>query len=64
MSDVIVTMTSCIKTHDLHMAIKMMEDILHVGVTSLPCDRLEEAGVLIPMIKPGQDIVQLIADFR
>ena len=64
MSDVIVTLASCERTHQLHKDIKMLEHILHVGMTSLPCDRLEEAGILLPMIKPGHDIVQLVSDFR
>ena len=64
MSDVIVTMASCERTHALHKDIMSIEHILHVAMTSLPCHRMEHAGILLPIIKPGHDIVQLISDFR
>ena len=35
-----------------------------VAISDIPCTRLEENGIFIPVVPPGQEIVQLLADFR
>ena len=37
---------------------------LQVAISDIPCTRLEENGIFIPVVPPGQEIVQLLADFR
>lgn len=65
-SDVIVSLMSCAATHELSEQLDLLEveHILHIGITSPPCNRLEDDGVLIPLTKPGQEIVQLLDDFK
>ena len=63
-SSVVVTITDCAKTHEINMELVEAGDILHVGVTDLACSRLEEAGILVPMIPPGSGLIQLITDFK
>ena len=63
-SSVVVTITDCAKTHEINMELVEAGDILHVGVTDLACSRLEEAGILVPMIPPGSGLIQLLTDFK
>ena len=64
MSDVVVTLTHCSRTHQLHEEVVEFDHLLHVGITDTPCDRLEDVGILIPMVSHDNDIVQLLNDFR
>ena len=59
-----MSLTTCAKSHELNTAIKSEGHLLHVAVTDLACHRLEETGILIPMIPPGSGLIQLIADFK
>ena len=63
-SSVVVTITDCAKTHEINRELMEAGDLLHVGVTDLACSRLEEAGILMPMIPPGSGLVQLLTDFK
>ena len=63
-SSVVVTITDCAKTHEINREMVEAGDLLHVGVTDLACSRLEEAGILVPMIPPGSGLIQLITDFK
>ena len=63
-SSVVVTITDCAKTHEINMELVEAGDMLHVGVTDLACSRLEEAGILVPMIPPGSGLIQLLTDFK
>ena len=64
MSTVVVTMTDCAKTHEINKELREAGKMLHVGVTDLACSRLEEAGILVPMIPPGSGLIQLLTDFK
>ena len=63
-SSVVVTITDCAKTHEINREMVEAGDLLHVGVTDLACSRLEEAGILVPMIPPGSGLIQLLTDFK
>ena len=65
-TDVLVTLTRCSTTHNIHDSILAggVDHILHVGVTSVPCARLDNTGVLMPMVTTNNDMVQLISDFK
>ena len=63
-SSVVVTITDCAKTHEINRELMEAGDLLHVGITDLACSRLEEAGILMPMIPPGSGLVQLLTDFK
>ena len=63
-SSVVVSVTSCEKTHDIHHQLMAHPHLLHIGVTDIACNRLEDTGVLIPLIPSGMAIIQLIADFK
>ena len=63
-SSVVVTITDCAKTHEINMELMEAGDLLHVGITDLACSRLEEAGILMPMIPPGSGLIQLLSDFK
>ena len=63
-SSVVVTITDCAKTHEINREMVEAGDLLHVGVTDLACNRLEEAGILVPMIPPGSGLIQLLTDFK
>ena len=63
-SSVVVTITDCAKTHEINRELMEAGDLLHVGITDLACSRLEEAGILLPMIPPGSGLVQLLTDFK
>ena len=61
-ASVVVTMTGCGLAHSL--TSQLPASVLHVAVTDLGCSRLEDVGILIPMVPPGSGILQLIADFK
>ena len=61
-ASVVVTMTGCDLAHSL--TSQLPASVLHVAVTDLGCSRLEDVGILIPMVPPGSGILQLIADFK
>ena len=63
-SSVVVTITDCAKTHEINRELMEAGDLLHVGITDLACSRLEEAGILMPMIPPGSGLIQLLTDFK
>ena len=63
-SSVVVTITDCAKTHEINRELIEAGDLLHVGITDLACSRLEEAGILMPMIPPGSGLIQLLTDFK
>ena len=63
-SSVVVTLTDCAGTQELSRKVAGRGEILHVGVTDLACARLEETGILVPMIPPASGIIQLLADFK
>ena len=63
-SSVVVTITDCAKTHEINRELMEAGDLLHVGITDLACSRLEEAGILLPMIPPGSGLIQLLTDFK
>ena len=63
-SSVVVTITDCAKTHEINRELMEAGDMLHVGITDLACSRLEEAGILMPMIPPGSGLIQLLSDFK
>ena len=63
-SSVVVTITDCAKTHEINRELMEAGDLLHVGITDLACSRLEEAGILMPMIPAGSGLVQLLTDFK
>ena len=63
-SSVVVTLTGCAGTQELSRKVAGRGEILHVGVTDLACARLEETGILVPMIPPASGIIQLLADFK
>ena len=63
-SSVVVTITDCAKTHEINRELMEAGDLLHVGITDLACSRLEEAGILMPMIPPGSGLIQLLSDFK
>ena len=63
-SSVVVTITDCDKTHEINRELMEAGDLLHVGITDLACSRLEEAGILMPMIPPGSGLIQLLSDFK
>ena len=63
-SSVVVTLTDCAGTQELSREVAGRGEILHVGVTDLACARLEETGILVPMIPPASGIIQLLADFK
>ena len=63
-STVVVTITDCAKTHEINRELMEAGDLLHVGITDLACSRLEEAGILLPMIPPGSGLIQLLTDFK
>ena len=60
----VVSLTNCAKSHELNMNLKSEGHLLHVAITDLACDRLEETGILIPMIPPGSGLIQLVSDFK
>ena len=61
-ASVVVTMTGCDLAHSL--TSQLPASVLHVAITDLGCPRLEDVGILIPMVPPGSGILQLIADFK
>ena len=61
-ASVVVTMTGCDLAHSL--TSQLPASVLHVAITDLGCSRLEDVGILIPMVPPGSGILQLIADFK
>ena len=64
LSSVVVTLTDCAKTHEINKGLMEAGELLHVGMTDLACSRLEEAGILVPMIPPGSGLIQLLTDFK
>ena len=63
-SSVVVSLTDCAKTHEISRELGEAGDTLHVGLTDLACSRLEETGILVPMIPPGSGLIQLLTDFK
>ena len=38
--------------------------LMHIGLSEGKCERFLGAGVMMPVMAPGEDIVQLITDFK
>ena len=65
-TDVLITLTRCSTTHQLHDSLVAggVDHILHVGMTGVPCARLDHTGVLMPMVTTDNNMVQLLRDFK
>ena len=52
------------KTHEINAETNRWNGVLQLAITDSDCNRLEESALLIPMIPPGHEIKQVIADFK
>ena len=63
-TDVVITLAGCSLTWALHNKVEAIvpsiEHILHIAVTTPPCDRLSDTCVLVPIVTPDNAMVQLI----
>ena len=59
-----LTMVDCMTTHNISAELDHYS-VLHIALTDLGCQRLEEeSSLMIPMVEGRQAMVQLLADLR
>ena len=50
--------------YKVNLKVRSWSSVLHVAISSLACPRLEATAILLPILPPGMDVVQLVADFK
>ena len=61
---VLVTLANCENSHLMNAVVQDYPYLMHVGLSEGKCERFLGAGVMMPVMAPGEDIVQLITDFK
>ena len=61
---VLVTLADCSNSHLMNVEVQEHPHLMHIGLSEGKCERFPGAGVLMPVLAPGEEIVQLITDFR
>ena len=64
MTRVLVTLASCENSHLMNAEVQEYPHLMHIGLSEGKCERFLGAGVMMPVMAPGEDIVQLITDFK
>jgi len=62
--DAVISMTDCAHSHKIS-GMLMGLPVVHLALTDLACKRItHKTGMVYPLVQPGRDIVQILADIR